>query len=431
MPVAIVLGMQWGDEGKGKIIDLFAENVDVVARYQGGHNAGHTICFGETEFVLHLIPSGIFHKGKLCVIGNGVVVDPIALADEMRQLKEVDIDLKGRLVISDRANIIMPYHGVSDQGRENENGKFQKIGTTGRGIGPSYADKIARSGIRTCDLRDEKYLRSRLEANYEEKSRVLKSLYGRKLSGVDRLYDDLMVFRETILNYLADTHLLMDDLISQNQKILCEGAQGTMLDVDHGTYPFVTSSNSSAGGACTGLGIPPTKIDRILGVIKAYTTRVGEGPFPTELFDEDGEQLGKVGHEFGATTGRPRRCGWFDGVVARYAIKINGIDALILTKIDVLDGLKTIKVCTGYKFEGQVYSDMPADPKVLENCEPVYTEYEGWMEKTAGIRDFDQLPEKAKNYVNHLSDLLEIPFLIISTGPDRKDTIELGSLFNP
>ena len=308
MPVAVVVGVQWGDEGKGKIIDLFAEHVDVVARYQGGHNAGHTICFGETEFVLHLIPSGIFHKGKLCVIGNGVVVDPIALADEMRQLEEVDIDLKGRLVISDRANIIMPYHGVSDQGRENENGKFQKIGTTGRGIGPSYADKIARSGIRTCDLRDEKYLRSRLEANYEEKSQVLKSLYGRQLSGVDRLYDDLMVFRETILNYLADTHLLMDDLMSQNKKILCEGAQGTMLDVDHGTYPFVTSSNSSAGGACTGLGIPPTKIDRVLGVVKAYTTRVGEGPFPTELFDEDGEQLGKVGHEFGATTGRPRRC---------------------------------------------------------------------------------------------------------------------------
>jgi len=431
MPVAVVVGMQWGDEGKGKIIDLFAENVDVVARYQGGHNAGHTICFGETEFVLHLIPSGIFHKGKLCVIGNGVVVDPIALADEMRQLEEVDIDLKGRLVISDRANIIMPYHGVSDQGRENENGKFQKIGTTGRGIGPSYADKIARSGIRTCDLRDEKYLRSRLEANYEEKSQVLKSLYGRQLSGVDRLYDDLMVFRETILNYLADTHLLMDDLMSQNKKILCEGAQGTMLDVDHGTYPFVTSSNSSAGGACTGLGIPPTKIDRVLGVVKAYTTRVGEGPFPTELFDEDGEQLGKVGHEFGATTGRPRRCGWFDALVARYAIKINGIDALILTKIDVLDGFKTIKVCTGYKFEGQVYSDMPADSKVLKNCEPVYTEHEGWMEKTAGIRDFDQLPEKARNYVKHLSNLLDNPFLIVSTGPDRKDTIELGSLFNP
>ena len=426
-----IIGTQWGDEGKGKIVDWLSSEADVVIRFQGGHNAGHTICFGETEFVLHLIPSGIFHKGKLCVIGNGVVVDPIALADEMRQLEEVDIDLKGRLVISDRANIIMPYHGVSDQGRENENGKFQKIGTTGRGIGPSYADKIARSGIRTCDLRDEKYLRSRLEANYEEKSQVLKSLYGRQLSGVDRLYDDLMVFRETILNYLADTHLLMDDLISQNKKILCEGAQGTMLDVDHGTYPFVTSSNSSAGGACTGLGITPTKIDRVLGVVKAYTTRVGEGPFPTELFDEDGEQLGKVGHEFGATTGRPRRCGWFDALVARYAIKINGIDALILTKIDVLDGFKTVKLCIVYKFEGKVYSDMPADPKVLKNCEPVYTEHEGWMEKTAGIRDFDQLPEKARNYVKHLSNLLETPFLIVSTGPDRKDTIELGSLFNP
>ena len=247
--------------------------------------------------------------------------------------------------------------------------------------------------------------------------------------GLDELYADLMVFREVILKYLSDTHVLMNQLVSQNKKILCEGAQGTMLDVDHGTYPFVTSSNSSAGGVCTGLGIPPTKIDRVLGVVKAYTTRVGEGPFPTELFDKDGEQLGSVGHEFGATTGRPRRCGWFDAVVARYAIELNGIDALILTKIDVLDGFKTIKVCTGYKFEGKVYSDMPADPKILENCDPVYTEHEGWMEKTAGIRDFDKLPEKAKNYVKHLSDLLETPFLIISTGPDREETIQLGPLF--
>ena len=425
----MVVGMQWGDEGKGKIIDLFAENVDVVARYQGGHNAGHTICFDEKEFVLHLIPSGIFHKGKLCVIGNGVVVDPMALADEMQQLEALDIDLEGRLVISDRANLIMPYHGVSDQGREKENGKFQKIGTTGRGIGPSYADKIARVGIRTCDLRDEQYLRNRLEANYEEKSQVLKSLYGQQLPGFDGLYNDLMVFREVILKYLVDTQVLMNKLISQDKKILCEGAQGTMLDVDHGTYPFVTSSNSSAGGACTGLAVPPTKIDRVLGVVKAYTTRVGEGPFPTELHDEDGQQLGKVGHEFGATTGRQRRCGWFDAVVARYAIHINGIDALILTKIDVLDGFKTIKVCTGYKFEGTVYPDMPADPKILENCEPVYTEHEGWMDKTAGVKDFDDLPEKAKNYVKYLCDLLETPFLIVSTGPDREDTIQLGPLF--
>jgi adenylosuccinate synthase len=353
----------------------------------------------------------------------------MALADEMQQLEALDIDLEGRLVISDRANLIMPYHGVSDQGREKENGKFQKIGTTGRGIGPSYADKIARVGIRTCDLRDEQYLRNRLEANYEEKSQVLKSLYGQQLPGFDGLYNDLMVFREVILKYLVDTQVLMNKLISQDKKILCEGAQGTMLDVDHGTYPFVTSSNSSAGGACTGLAVPPTKIDRVLGVVKAYTTRVGEGPFPTELHDEDGQQLGKVGHEFGATTGRQRRCGWFDAVVARYAIHINGIDALILTKIDVLDGFKTIKVCTGYKFEGTVYPDMPADPKILENCEPVYTEHEGWMDKTAGVKDFDDLPEKAKNYVKYLCDLLETPFLIVSTGPDREDTIQLGPLF--
>ncbi len=429
MPVVVVVGMQWGDEGKGKIIDLFAENVDVVARYQGGHNAGHTICFNEKQFVLHLIPSGIFHENKLCIIGNGVVVDPMALAEEMRELEETGINLEDRLVISDRANLIMPYHGVSDQGREKGGGKFQKIGTTGRGIGPSYADKIARLGIRTSDLRNEKYLRNRLEANYEEKEQVLKSLYGQQLSGLDGLFDDLMIFREVILKYLADTHVLMRDLIAQNKKILCEGAQGTMLDVDHGTYPFVTSSNSTAGGACTGLGIPPTKVDRVLGVIKAYTTRVGEGPFPTELFDEDGEQLGKVGHEFGATTGRQRRCGWFDAVVARYGIQLNGIDAMILTKIDVLDGFKTIKVCTGYKYGEKVFSDMPADPEILEHCEPVYIEFEGWLETTAGIRDFDKLPEKARHYIKSLSDLLETPFLIISTGPDREETIQLGPLF--
>ena len=347
----------------------------------------------------------------------------------MKQLESVGINLEGRLVISDRANLIMPYHQVSDQGREKEKGKFEKIGTTGRGIGPSYADKIARIGIRACDLRDEQYLKSRLEANYEEKSQVLKSLYGKQLPKFDGLLNDLMIFREVILKYLMDTNVLMNSLISQNKKILCEGAQGTMLDVDHGSYPFVTSSNSSAGGVCTGLGIPPTKIDRVLGVVKAYTTRVGEGPFPTELFDNEGEQLGNVGHEFGATTGRPRRCGWFDAVVAKHAIQLSGIDALILTKIDVLDGFKTIKVCTGYKFKGKVFQDMPADPVILGNCEPVYTEHEGWMEKTAGIQDFEKLPKKAKSYIQYLSDLLKTPFLIISTGPDREETIKMGSLF--
>ena len=428
MPVAVVVGMQWGDEGKGKIIDLLAENVDVVARYQGGHNAGHTICFNDKQFVLHLIPSGIFHADKLCVIGNGVVVDPQALVDEMRQLEETGINLEGRLIISDRANIIMSYHGTSDKGRESESG-FQKIGTTGRGIGPSYADKIARAGIRICDLRDEAYLAQRLRANYDEKQKILKTLYGTELPDFNSLLDELMSYRETILKYIADTHIFMRDQISQNKNILCEGAQGTMLDVDHGTYPFVTSSNSTAGGACTGLGIPPTKIDRVLGVIKAYTTRVGEGPFPTELLDADGERLGKAGHEFGATTGRARRCGWFDAVVARYGVHLNGVDALVLTKVDVLDGFETIKVCTGYKYKGKVFSDMPADPEVIANCEPVYVEFNGWSASTLGIRDHDKLPQNAKDYINRLSELVETPFMMISTGPDREQTIQRESLF--
>jgi adenylosuccinate synthase len=428
MPVVVVVGMQWGDEGKGKIIDLLAENVDVVARYQGGHNAGHTICFNEKQFVLHLIPSGIFHENKLCVIGNGVVLDPQALVDEMRQLEETGIDLEGRLVISDRANIIMPYHGTSDKGRETRGG-FQKIGTTGRGIGPSYADKIARAGIRTCDLRDEAYLKDRLLANYQEKQKTLKNLYNIELPEFSSLFDELLSYRDTILKYIADTHVLLRHQIAQNKNILCEGAQGTMLDVDHGTYPFVTSSNSTSGGACTGLGISPKKIDKVLGVIKAYTTRVGEGPFPTELSDEHGQHLGKVGREFGATTGRARRCGWFDAVVARYGVHLNGIDALILTKIDVLDGFKTIQVCTGYKYKGKIFSDMPADSKIIQNCEPVYTEYEGWSENTVGIQELDRMPDNARRYIDSLTELLETPFMMISTGPDREQTIQLDSLF--
>ena len=428
MSVAVVVGMQWGDEGKGKIIDLLAENVDIVARYQGGHNAGHTICFNNKQFVLHLIPSGIFHEDKLCVIGNGVVVDPHALVDEMRQLEETGLNLEGRLIISDRANIIMPYHGTSDKGRESGSG-FQKIGTTGRGIGPSYADKIARAGIRTCDLRDETYLAERLRANYDEKQKILQTLYRTELPEFNSLLDELMSYRETILKYIADTHTFMCDQISQNKNILCEGAQGTMLDVDHGTYPFVTSSNSTAGGACTGLGIPPTKIDRVLGVIKAYTTRVGEGPFPTELLDAYGERLGKVGHEFGATTGRARRCGWFDAVVARYGVHLNGVDALVLTKVDVLDGFDTIRVCSGYKYKGKVFSDMPADPEVIANCDPVYVEFDGWSESTLGIQDYDKLPQNAKNYIDRLSELVETPFMMISTGPDREQTILRESLF--
>ena len=428
MPVAVVVGIQWGDEGKGKIIDLLAEQADVVARYQGGHNAGHTICFDGKQFILHLIPSGIFHEGKTCVIGNGVVIDPAALVDEMNQLKEAGIDLEGRLVISDRANIILPYHCATDQNRESK-GNFQKIGTTGRGIGPSYADKIARLGIRTCDYRDKSRLRQRLKANYEEKKQILKQLFNEDLPEFDSLFKELWGYREVFIKYLGDTHTFLRDEIGKNSKILCEGAQGTMLDVDHGTYPFVTSSNATAGGACTGLGIPPTKIDRIAGVVKAYTTRVGEGPFPTELKDGFGKRMRNDGNEFGSTTGRPRRCGWFDAVIAQYAIRLNGIDSMVLTKIDVLDKFEVIRVCTGYKYKGTVYEEMPADLDILENCEPVYTEFDGWVQSTVGIDSVEKLPENTRRYINGLEKLLGVGMMILSTGPGRDQTIKLGDLF--
>ncbi|MGP0566547.1 adenylosuccinate synthase [Nitrospina sp. 32_T5] len=428
MPVSVVVGMQWGDEGKGKIIDLFSEEADVVARYQGGHNAGHTICFGDQKFILHLIPSGIFHKGKLCVIGNGVVIDPKALVEEIGMLKKAGFEFDDKLVISDRANIILPYHMVSDQNKESTSGD-RKIGTTGRGIGPSYADKVARAGLRLCDFLDEAILKDTMRANYEEKKKILKNLYGCDLQDFEKLYDDLLGYRQVILKYINDTQSILRKEIAAGHKVLCEGAQGTMLDVDHGTYPFVTSSNATSGGACTGLGIPPNKITRVIGVIKAYTTRVGEGPFPTELTDEFGEQLRKNGDEFGSTTGRPRRCGWFDAVVAKYAVELNGIDAVALTKIDVLDTFDTVKVCTGYSHKGRVLESMPACPRVLEECEPVYTEFPGWKQKTSGVRCFSDLPDNAKRYIDGLQKLLDVEMLMISTGPHRDHTISQGALF--
>ena len=428
MSVAVVVGMQWGDEGKGKIIDLLSEEADVIARYAGGHNAGHTIVFDGNQHILHLIPSGIFHSEKLCVIGNGVVIDPAALIQEMDLLKKANVDLDDRLVISDRANIILPYHGTFDKGRENSN-HFEKIGTTGRGIGPSYADKIARTGIRVCDYRDEKSLKKKVQSNYNEKNTIFKDLYGKELPSSESMFDELMHYKEIILKYVGDTHVLLRDEIEKKKKVLCEGAQGTMLDVDHGTYPFVTSSNSTSGGASTGLGIPPTQIDRVVGVIKAYTTRVGEGPFPTELHDEYGDKLRKEGHEFGSTTGRPRRCGWFDAVVARYAISLNGIDAMAITKLDVLDRFDILKVCTGYKYKGNTFKEMPADLDILENGEPVYTDFEGWNQSTVEAEKFDQLPDKAKFYIDGLQNILGVGFLMISTGPARNQTIRQGTLF--
>jgi len=428
MPVCVIVGMQWGDEGKGKVIDILAEKADVVARYQGGHNAGHTIVFEGKKFVLHLMPSGILHKDKLCVIGNGVVIDPSALIEEMRFLEESGIEFKDNLVISDRANIILSYHQISEQGREGAPGS-QKIGTTGRGIGPSYSDKISRVGIRACDFRDEKRLRATLAANHQEKKQTLKNLYNLDIPSFDSLLEKVMSYRGTFLKFIGNTQAVMRDQISAGKNILCEGAQGTMLDVDHGTYPFVTSSNSTSGGACTGLGIPPTKVDRVTGVIKAYLTRVGEGPFPTELKDADGEKLRKGGDEFGATTGRPRRCGWFDAVIGRYAVGVNGIDSMILTKIDVLDNFDVIKVCTGYKHNGKVFEEMPANLDILENCEPVYIEFDGWMQKTTGVETFDELPDNARRYIERLQKILGVDFIMISTGPDRKDTIQMGEVF--
>ncbi len=428
MPVVVVVGMQWGDEGKGKVIDLLSEEAEVVARYSGGHNAGHTIYHNGNQYVLHLIPSGIFHSGKLCVIGNGVVVDPLALIEEMSMLKKAGIDFEDRLVLSDRANIILPYHCISDRGRESSK-RFTKIGTTGRGIGPSYADKIARIGIRTCDFADEQLLKEKFSANFNEYKLLLKNYCDSDISDCDRMFEELLSYRETILKYTQDTHLTLREQISKGKRIICEGAQGTMLDVDHGTYPFVTSSNSTAGGACTGLGIPPSCVGHVVGIVKAYTTRVGEGPFPTELNDSDGEKIRSEGHEFGATTGRPRRCGWFDAVVARYAIEINGIDAMVLTKIDILDQFPVIKVCTGYSCKGKVFNHMPASAHILENCKPVYTEFKGWMKSTSGISSFDKMPDNARRCNDSLRDLPGVDFMMISTGPERDQTIRLKKMF--
>tara|TARA_B100000686_G_C16732335_1_gene941457 strand:+ start:165 stop:1451 length:1287 start_codon:yes stop_codon:yes gene_type:complete len=428
MPIAVVLGVQWGDEGKGKIIDLLSEKADIVARYQGGHNAGHTIYHNGKKFILHLIPSGIFHPGKIGVIGNGLVIDPLALKKEISMLEESDISVEGSLLLSDRANVILPYHCLSDQAGESSIGR-QKIGTTGRGIGPAYSDKMGRQGIRICDFYDESKLRDKVRSITEEKKLIFKSLYGGEFPDTNWLIDELLNQREMILKYAVDTHVYLRNQISQNKNILCEGAQGTLLDVDHGTYPFVTSSNATAGGACTGLGVPPTRINRIVGVAKAYATRVGEGPFPTELLSQEGQKLRQEGDEFGATTGRPRRCGWFDAVLAKYAIALNGIDALNLTKIDVLDTFEKIKVCTNYKYRGEILSEAPASAETLEKCEPVYCEFPGWKTKTSGINSITQLPKNARHYLDALEEIIGVRFMTISTGPEPGETIIQQSLF--
>lgn len=419
MPNIVVVGAQWGDEGKGKIIDILAKDADVVARYQGGHNAGHTVVVNDEEYILHLIPSGIIHHGKICMIGNGVVIDPEALIGEIEGLKSRGIAIDNNLFISKNSHLIMPYHCIID--KESERSK--SIGTTGRGIGPAYVDKVARTGIRMSDLLDPQLFREKLELNLSNINYLLYNVYKSEQLDLEEIYSKYMGYAEKIGKYITDVSILINKYIEENSNILFEGAQGTLLDIDHGTYPYVTSSNAIAGGACTGLGIGPTKIDGVLGVSKAYTTRVGSGPFPTELKDKLGNDLRSKGREYGATTGRPRRCGWLDVVVVRYSVIINGMSGIALTKLDILDEYPNIKICVGYKYNGNIYNEMPHESSVLWNCEPVYEEIEGWQESTAGIKRFDSLPDKAKAYIERIEDLIGVSIDIISTSQKREDTI--------
>jgi len=421
MSVNIVVGAQWGDEGKGKIVDLLSDSVDIVARYQGGANAGHTIVIEGKKFVLHLIPSGILQKDVQCVIGNGVVIDPVALMEEIAMLESFGISIKDRLFISHKAHLIMPYHKMLDKARESQSSAA--IGTTGRGIGPAYIDKFSRSGIRIVDLLDRTVFEEKLRANIEEKNVVLKKIYDHEEVDIESIISEYLDFDIKIDPYIKDTTLLLNQAIADGKSILMEGAQGALLDVDHGTYPFVTSSNPTSGGACTGLGVPPTAIDSVIGVVKAYTTRVGNGPFPTELHDEMGEELRKIGAEFGATTGRPRRCGWLDGVALRYSVMINGIDKIALTKLDVLDNVKSIGICTGYEVDGKMLRSFPANVQDLAKVKPHYEFHEGWNCSLAGIKNFDDLPQAAKNYISAIEEVAGAKVGIVSLSPDRADTI--------
>jgi adenylosuccinate synthase len=413
-----VLGAQWGDEGKGKIVDLLTPSFDLVARYQGGHNAGHTVYVRGTKFVLRLIPSGILHPNVTCIIGNGVVVDLQALLAEVDELTSAGVAVDGRLLISDKAHLILPYHRDLDLLSEARRGE-RKIGTTSRGIGPAYEDKIARRGIRVGDLADPQALEHDIRDNVMARNRLVQD------TTMDWrvVLDQLLTLGVRVRPWARDVSLLLCDAMRRGKTILFEGAQGTLLDIDHGTYPYVTSSNASIGGVCTGLGIGPRLIGGVLGVAKAYTTRVGEGPLPTELTGEMGNRLRESGHEYGAVTGRPRRCGWYDAVAIRYSVRINGLDALALTKLDVLDGVETIDICTAYRCGGRTLTDLPSDGARLAACEPIYETSPGWSAPTKGVRRFEELPSEARAYVARLEEVSGVPVAIISTGSERDDTI--------
>lgn len=422
MANAIVVGTQWGDEGKGKIVDLMTERFDVVVRYQGGHNAGHTLVVAGQKRVLHLVPSGILHPDKVCVIGNGVVVDPFALRKEIDELRE--FGLEGRLLVSNRAHLIMPYHRAVEAGEENRLAS-DRIGTTSRGIGPCYEDKTGRRGIRVGDLRDPGLFKSKLVSNLNLKNRILSRVYGMEELDADEIFDAYMEAAAAILPFVTDTAEYLNRAVREGKSLLFEGAQGTLLDVDHGTYPFVTSSNATAGGACSGSGLGPGHIDGVIGISKAYTTRVGSGPFPTELNDEIGRHIRERGNEYGATTGRPRRCGWFDAVVGRYSALVNGLTTLVVTKLDCLDRLEEIKICTAYERDGRKLDFFPIDIGELAQVEPVYETHPGWRTDTSQVTSYVDLPAGARAYLNRLSEIVGADISIISLGPDRDATIVL------
>jgi adenylosuccinate synthase len=429
MANVVVVGAQWGDEGKGKVVDIYTEHADDIVRYQGGNNAGHTLVVGSEKVVLHLIPSGILHEGKRCIIGNGVVLDPEVFIREITKLKGSGrISDDACLLLSESLHIIMPYHKQIDIAREAKSGD-KKIGTTGRGIGPCYEDKIGRRGIRLMDLLDREVFARKLREALAEKNFILEKLLGEKPCDYDAILAEYSGYAEVLKRYVADTSLILSNDLKAGKKALFEGAQGTLLDVDHGTYPYVTSSSTCAGGACTGSGVSPREIHEIIGISKAYVTRVGSGPFPTELLDATGEQLRQTGGEFGATTGRPRRCGWFDAMVVRYAVRVNGLTGIALTKLDVLSDFDIIKICTGYTCNGTTLETLPASLELFEKCQPVYEELPGWKSDITGAQTYDDLPRQARDYVKRLEELAGCQIVLVSVGPRRDQTITLRNPF--
>ena len=420
----VVVGAQWGDEGKGKLIDMLAEDADLIIRYQGGNNAGHTVIVDHTEFVFHLIPSGLLHKGKVGLIGNGVVIDPEALVMEMQRLVAQDINVEQALKVSDQAHLIFPYHKRLDRLEETQ--RAGRIGTTGRGIGPCYVDKVARCGIRVADLLNEAVFADKLRRNLDEKNRLLDLLYHQPPLAFEECVESYRQYAKVLRPLVVNGPRFLREAIRAGKRLLFEGAQGTLLDIDHGTYPYVTSSNATAGGVCTGAGVPPTCLDRVIGVAKAYTTRVGEGPFPTEFSDELMQEVRTKGKEFGATTGRPRRCGWFDAVIVRHAVWVNGCDAIAVTKLDVLDDMPTVKICVGYRHGGSRIEEFPSDMDILRRCEPVYEELPGWRCDTSDVERFEDLPRPAQAYLRRLEELVTVPICLLSIGSKRDQAFKVG-----